>query len=542
MPHCDILIVGGGTGGTAAAMAAARLGLRVIMTEETDWIGGQLTAQAVPPDEHRWIEMFGCTASYRRFRNLVRQYYRDHYPLTTAEHANPLLNPGKGYVSRLCHEPRVALAVLEEMTAFSRSAGHLEIRLRTKAVAADTNGDKVTAVHFQNLETGDTETITAPYILDATELGDLLPIAGVEYVTGAESQSETGEPHAPAVAQPDNVQAITWCFPMGYEEGADHTIEKPAMYDYWRAYQPDLSPTPWPGPFIGWTATHPITREPVERMLFAPEGGNLYSSLWLYRRILCKEIFAPEIAPDEVTLVNWPQNDYLAVNIIDKPADVVQKALYEAKQMSLSLLYWMQTESPRADVVHGAGPAAILAGGTGYPGLYLRPDMVGTTDGLAKYPYIRESRRIKAVFTVTECHVGADIRQSEGKTSAESFADSVGVGSYRIDLHPSTGGDNYIDISSFPFQIPLGALLPIRVENLLPACKNLGVTHITNGCYRLHPVEWNIGESAGLLAAFCITRKVTPRQVREKEDLLKEFQMMLFHQGVEIEWPQVHAV
>ena len=52
-----------------------------------------------------------------------------------------------------------------------------------------------------------------------------------------------------------------------------------------------------------------------------------------------------------------------------------------------------------------------------------------------------------------------------------------------------------------PFQIPLGALLPIRVENLLPACKNLGVTHITNGAYRLHPVEWNTGEAAGMIAS-----------------------------------------
>ena len=88
--------------------------------------------------------------------------------------------------------------------------------------------------------------------------------------------------------------------------------------------------------------------------------------------------------------------------------------------------------------------------------------------------------------------------------SAETFPDSVGVGSYRIDLHPSTGGDNYIDISSLPFQIPLGALIPRRVENLLPACKNLGTTHITNGCFRLHPVEWGIGEAAGALAAFCL--------------------------------------
>ena len=119
---------------------------------------------------------------------------------------------------------------------------------------------------------------------------------------------------------------------------------------------------------------------------------------------------------------------------------------------------------------------------------------------------------------------------------AEVFPDSVGTGSYRIDLHPSCGGTNYIDISSLPFQIPLGSLIPIRVENLLPACKNLGVTHISNGCYRLHPVEWNIGESAGLLAAFCLDRKVSARAVREKKELLDEFQKLLTDQGVLLSW------
>ncbi|MCS6861547.1 MAG: FAD-dependent oxidoreductase, partial [Abditibacteriales bacterium] len=210
-----------------------------------------------------------------------------------------------------------------------------------------------------------------------------------------------------------------------------------------------------------------------------------------------------------------------------QPPDLVARYLEEAKQLSLSLLYWLQTEAPRPD------------GGVGYPGLYLRPDMTGTADGLAKYPYIRESRRLRAVFTVTENHVGKDAR---GKDTAAFFPDSVGVGCYRIDLHPSTGGDNYIDISSLPFQIPLGALIPVRVENLLPACKNLGVTHITNGCYRLHPVEWNIGESAGLLAAFCLERNVRPRQVREDENLLRDFQTLLREQGIELEWPRVQAV
>ena len=169
---------------------------------------------------------------------------------------------------------------------------------------------------------------------------------------------------------------------------------------------------------------------------------------------------------------------------------------------------------------------------------------MGTADGLAKSPYIRESRRIRAEFTVLEQHVGTEARMAATGKSREDvkatvFDDSVGIGSYRIDLHPSTGGDNYIDISSLPFQIPLGALIPARMENLIPACKNLGVTHITNGCYRLHPVEWNIGESVGALAAFSLQRGEKPLAVRNDRKLLSELQRRLVAEGVELSWPSV---
>ena len=146
-----------------------------------------------------------------------------------------------------------------------------------------------------------------------------------------------------------------------------------------------------------------------------------------------------------------------------------------------------------------------------------------------------------------EQHVGtqartATLNQKAEDVAAEVFADSVGVGSYRIDLHMSTGGNNYIDVSSLPFQIPLGALIPKRVENLLPACKNLGTTHITNGCYRLHPVEWNIGEAAGALAAQANQLKQTPRSIRNNKKLLADFQAKLQQQGVEIAWPKLRPV
>jgi hypothetical protein len=173
--------------------------------------------------------------------------------------------------------------------------------------------------------------------------------------------------------------------------------------------------------------------------------------------------------------------------------------------------------------------------------LRLRKDIMGTEDGLAKYPYVRESRRVKALFTVTEAHVGKE--QSAANPAqkcnggAVAFEDSVGIGYYHIDLHPSSTGDNYIDFPSVPFQIPLGALIPVATENLLPACKNIGTTHITNGCYRLHPVEWSVGEAVGCLVAFARQKKLTPKIIRENNVYLREFQDFIRSQGIETDWP-----
>jgi hypothetical protein len=522
---CDILIVGGGTGGVAAAMSACALGARVVLAEETDWIGGQLTAQAVPPDENPWIEQRGCTRRYRAFRDGVRQFYRDHYPLTPASANDPYLNPGGGTVSRLCFEPRVGLAVIEKMLEEYIASGKLLLLRNHKAIAAEVAGDRVVSVTLTNILTGKIESVAAGYVLDATELGDLLPMTQAEYVSGAESRRETNEPHAvDGPAQPDNVQGLTWCFPMSFDPtpGANHMIDKPAQYDRWRNYIPKLKP-PYTGRLLDWIYPVPWMLAPRRCTLFPSDDGRV--PLFRYRQIVAGDRFT-DLSIHDTTLANWPQNDYWEASIIDKPPDVVARALEESRQLSLSLLYWLQTEQ-------------------GYPGLYLRPDLTGTSDGLAKYPYIRESRRIRAIFTVTENHVGAEARYGDNPLDppkdfsrlAEQFQDTVGIGYYRIDLHPSTGGDNSIDVASLPFQIPLGALLPVRMINLLPACKNIGTTHITNGCFRLHPVEWNIGESAGLLAAFCLSKRVTPHQVRDRRELLDEFQQRLTQQGVELSWP-----
>lgn len=533
--RCDVAILGGGVGGCAAALAACRAGMRVVLTEETDWIGGQLTSQAVPPDEHPWMEAFGGTARYRSYRTRVREYYRRNFPLTPETRSRELFNPGGGSVSRLTHEPRVSLAVLEEMLSPYVGAGRLLVLLEHKPHAADVAGDTVRAVSVRSLRSGAVRTIHAPYYLDATEQGDLLPLTRTEYVTGFESRRETGEPSAPETAQPANIQAFTVCFAIDYMKGEDHTIERPEEYSFWRDYVPKLTP-PWPGKLLSWTMSHPITLKP-RLMSFNPEPPYTVPkdtfNLWMYRRIASRDAMAPGTYND-ISLINWPQNDYWLGNLLDVPDQEAQRHLRRAKQLSLSLLYWMQTEAPRPD------------GGQGWKGLRLRYDQMGTEDGLAKYPYIRESRRIRAEVTVKEQDVGTEARmkltgKSREEVTATHYSDSVGIGSYRIDLHPSSGGDNYIDISSLPFEIPLGALLPVRVNNLIAACKNIGVTHITNGCYRLHPVEWNIGESAGYLAARCVQTKAQPRQIRADAKRLEDFQKLLISEGVEIVWPRLRV-
>jgi hypothetical protein len=526
----DVVIAGGGLGGCAAALAALRNGLSVILTEETDWIGGQITQQGVPPDEHPWIETHGATQLYRDFRRAVREYYVRNYPLTEAAKAQPHLNPGDGSVSRLCHEPRVALAVLQDMLAPYISSRKLTFLPEHKITAADVTGDKVRSVKAVNQRSGTARVLSAPYFVDATELGDLLPLTGTEFVTGTESRRETRELHAPEKADPENQQAFTVCFAMDYVPGANYVIDKPREYTFWRSFVPPLKPA-WSGKLLDLMYSSPSTLQP-KALGFHPEGISTGDTLnlWNYRRIISKDNFQPGTYPGDITIVNWPQNDYFLGNLVGVNAKEFNKHVDRGKQLSLSLLYWLQTEAPRPD------------GGQGWPGLRLRADVMGTEDGLAKYPYVRESRRIKAMFTVLEEHVGKENRARvagpEAGAVAADFFDSVGIGYYHIDLHPSSRGDNYIDFPSLPFQIPLGALLPQRVENLLPANKNIGTTHITNGCYRLHPVEWSIGESVGLLVAQALNKKVIPRTVREKAPLLEEFQNVVRSQGIETHWPK----
>lgn len=510
----DVIVVGASLGGVMSAYSLAKNNHRVLLIEETDWIGGQLTSQGVPSDEHIFIEETGSTETYRKYRNKVREYYRNHPDIIDELKTTEIFNPGSGWVSKNAHEPLLAVKLLNEMLEPFVKSGNLDILYNSVVIDANYTNEKVNNITVKT--NNENKIYEAIYFIDGTDNGDLLPITGTEYVTGAESFSEYNEPHAPKEAKPLDMQPITWVAAVKYDEGKNHVMEKPEMYDFYKNYQ-----LPFKESVLSWYAAGLDLNSKRLFSMFATPNTKFEDTpaMFTYRQIFDPNHFknAKDLSP--VMLINWPQNDYILGNIIEN--DDIEKHKYAAKQLTLSLVYWLKTEAERCD-----------GKGFGYPEIALSPETLGTTTGLAKAPYIRESRRIKALYTIIE----QDINKRYATTPTK-YWDTVGVGLYHIDLHMTTETKTYFFDETWPFEIPLGSLIPKTKQNLIAGCKNIGTTHVTNGCYRLHPVEWNIGESAGFLLSYCLKNNVTPHEVYNDKKRVKELQNELIENGVQLEWP-----
>ncbi len=510
---CEILVVGGGTGGVAAALAALTEGRRVCLLEETDWLGGQFTSQGVAAlDEHEHIEAFGGTASYYRLREAIRDRYR---PQARDAGALRPFNPGNCWVTRLAFEPRVAAEVLEEMLRPYLESGQLQLYKRCKVCGVETRGDRIVSVEAISLQGPRAWLFRADYVIDATELGDLLPLCGADYAVGAETIAETGEAHAqPHEAKPQCVQSYTYIPGLTLAPaGSDHRIPPPPRYEHFREAQPysltiEVHGGEIYGEESGWLSYRTFERLPGTK-----------GSLWTYRRLVDSAHFPGY--PQDLSVINWPGNDYREASLLEVSPRQQAQALQDGKRVSLGFIHWLQTEGEATAERHGA------------PELQLLPAIMGSGDGLSKYPYIREARRIKALKTIVEQEVSTAFQPGP---RAAHFDDSVGIGWYPIDIHRSGPEDVGHSCRTWPFQIPLGALIPRRLVNLVAAAKNIGTTHLTNGCYRLHPVEWNIGEAAGLLCAFALAEGVAPRAVREELPRLRRYQDRLLARGLPLAW------
>jgi len=368
----EIAVIGGSLGGVQAALTACKTGRTVYLCEETDWIGGQLTAQAVPPDEHRWIEEQGASRNYMAYRKAVREYYQNLPDASELLKQQTQFCPGQSWVSRVAHDPRIAHKLLMKSLRPYLDNGQLLLETETVCVQAQTDGDSVGHVIVRQHKTGEETLVEADYFLDGTDCGDLLPLTGTEYVLGAESREQTGEPDAPETADPEDTQPITWVAALELTPERQ-PMKKPELYDEFAqmgvAYADNR--------LLSWYGPDAATGSKKLFAMFNNQPGAMALGLWSYRRVQYPPFFTTP--RNEITLLNWPQNDYTTSGVIDVKDRELH--LQRAKQQTLSLAYWLWEQ--------------------GY-NVRLCPEAVGTADGLAKAPYIRESRRIVARRTIRE--------------------------------------------------------------------------------------------------------------------------------------------
>ena len=291
----DVLVVGGGTGGTAAALQSARLGARTIVAEPTPWLGGMLSAAGVSATDGNHRLPSGI---WREFRERIYAHYGGPDAVST------------GWVSNTQFEPHVADRIFKEMAAAEPS---LRVLFRHRFVDVVKEGGRVRGAVLEDLATGRRVEVRAKVVVDGTDLGDVLARAGAAFDLGLEADSVSGET-AGIPASSDVVQDLTWCAILkDYGPGTDRTIPRPEGYD---PAEFDCSST---------TRCKDATREKptvdARKMLdYARLPGGKY-------------------------LVNWPNhgNDtYLNVVGLDDAAR--EKALEAAKARTLRFVYFIQDE------------------------------------------------------------------------------------------------------------------------------------------------------------------------------------------------------
>jgi hypothetical protein len=219
-------------------------------------------------------------------------------------------------------------------------------------------------------------------------------------------------------------------------------------------------------------------------------------------------------------MINWDSNDYCDARLLSDDPVAQAEALQGAKRLSLGFAWWLQHDVERDD--HR---------GHGYPQFELQAAAMGSDDGLAQQPYIRESRRIIPLRMIVEEDLAVDFQKG---ARAALYPDSVGIGQYSIDIH-SCARKDFVSATK-PYEIPLGALIARDADNLLAASKDIGTTHITNGAYRLHPTEWSIGEAVGATVAWALQHHTTPAAIDEDPAQLSGLQRWLVEQGHPIFW------
>jgi hypothetical protein len=109
--EADLLIVGGDEAGCAAAVQAARLGVkRIVLVNDIEWLGGQFCTQGIgPADEWTIVDgkrtEFPASGLFQEILARIHEHNRRTYGIA---------QPGNSWCGRNTIEPRAAARIFDE--------------------------------------------------------------------------------------------------------------------------------------------------------------------------------------------------------------------------------------------------------------------------------------------------------------------------------------------------------------------------------------------------------------------------------------------
>jgi hypothetical protein len=508
----DVVVVGAGTGGVTAAIQAARLGARVALLEETDWVGGQLTASGVSTlDGSAAIRHSGL---YREFLERILAFYASREKSVGTCYWNP---------SNICVNPSIARAVLMDMLGDTAARvlpngarAVLDLHLGTSVTSVIRSGDVVSGVGA-----ADGRTFLASVVVDATEYGDLLPLSGARYRVGNRTSDD---PSGTACVQDITYAAVIRKYPRGTPPDLQVRAAPPG-YDELRPFFERLVAR-------DGSSWFEVDADGHQKMVF-PVNLAFHNG---YRGM--PDLVNPEnytaAGPEELskitkTGVNWA-NDYpggrggrwgwrLPITFLESREARAAFAC-EAKLLTLNFIHHIQTALGRADW--------SLANDEGFDTPFNRanhcPNIPDGYQALEPHfplrPYVRESRRLVGLRTLT----ARDIQRPTTQARPAPIASAVAVTDHTIDLHNcqtnetletalETRADIAGEFEGFA-QVPFEAFVPETVDGFLVAEKNLSQSRLASGATRLQPATMLTGQAAGVIAALAVGRGVAPRALK----------------------------
>lgn len=530
-----ILVVGGSTAAYSATLGALHAGAQVCLVQPQLVLGGQFTAQGLPasddgklltpyelippeqrdPNQLRDSERFAVSRSQRQFRQCQRQ----HQPVNN----QVIQNPGGSWVSHLSVTPTIASDCLNaaiqpylEQGSLTIIPGSIPIQ-----VLMEDEPRRITGIRFMDQQTQHQFMVRAKITIEATDLGDLLELGNIPSRVGQESRSQTQEAVLPEDPRPECQQAITFCAVVERSSQMESPLPPPPGYDQ-----------------AAWLQSRDFTDE---FWIYQPDQWQRHgfydpAGMFRYRRVY-RGHKSDAVQPGDITVLNWATsplgveggppdpaaplgcgNDYPFGCLLGVSSDERKEQVKRARDRTQAYIHYLQTQ--------------------GHPELTPRGDLTWTADGIALEPYIREARRGIALTTIRHEDVAAKFFPKQAR--ARTFTDSVGIGQYHyLDVHPNQAS-GHVELGNghdaLPFTLPLSALIPIDTEGLILSAKSIGTTHITNAAYRMHPMEWAIGEAGGHLAAFALEQGMTEREVVQQPAIGAQFQRHLTQQGIPIVW------